>query len=122
MHSKGLCRWNREIRLLECLGNQPRKLQPSFSNGSAASFGLAGGMLSDAAASSAGLAALGGGAVVTGGLRIAGGTAAVASAFAAVTAVGAGDVLYMADSEASGMILFMLARFNLVDSLWKIST
>lgn len=52
---------------------------------STAGFGVLGGALSGAAASSAGLAALGGGAVVTGGLGMAGGTAVVATGVAAAT-------------------------------------
>ena len=64
---------------------------------SAAGFGLLGGFLSGAAASSAGLAALGGGAVVAGGFGVAGGTAIVAT----VSAVATSSALAAASKVAS---------------------
>lgn len=59
---------------------------------SAIGLGVGAGMLSGAAASASGLAALGGGALATGGMGIAGGTAIVASA---VGVVGAGTATYV---------------------------
>lgn len=64
-----------------------------------AGFGILGGWLTGAAASSAGLAALGGGAVLAGGLGVAGGTAIVAGSAGLVGT--AGSMVALAVAEKS---------------------
>ncbi|MNY17433.1 hypothetical protein D3C86_1507520 [compost metagenome] len=71
---------------------------------SAAGFGVAGGTLSGAAASSAGLAALGGGSIASGGLGMAGGTAVVTGVGGATGALvggGAACAINAASSTSS---------------------